>query len=46
MSLTKTAMTGAIGFALGAGLMMMPANQKLRKEMLKKVDQAKRMMGK
>ena len=36
--MTKTAMMGMAGFALGAALMMMPANQKLKRQMLKQTD--------
>ncbi|MDD3410911.1 MAG: hypothetical protein PHY12_08905 [Eubacteriales bacterium] len=38
MSVAKVAMSGAIGFALGAGAMLMPANQKLKKQMMRKMD--------
>ena len=32
MSMLKTAAAGAIGFAVGAGAMLMPGNQKLKKQ--------------
>ena len=38
MSIGKMAITGAIGFAIGAGAMMMPSNQKLRRKMIGKMD--------
>ena len=38
MSMMKTAMAGVIGFAIGAGAMMMPGNQKLKKQAQKQMD--------
>lgn len=38
MSIIKTAMAGALGFAAGAGAMLMPGNQKMKKQMQKQMD--------
>ena len=43
MSIVKHAVAGAVGFIVGAGAMMMPGNQKLRRQVLRHVDQIKRM---
>ena len=34
----KAAMIGALGFAMGAGAMLMPGSQKLKKQAQKQVD--------
>ena len=44
MSVVKTAISGVTGFALGASLMMMPGNQKLKRQMLKRMDDLKKMV--
>lgn len=38
MSMTRTAMVGMIGFAVGAGAMMMPGNQKMKRQVQKQAD--------
>ncbi|MBR6571766.1 MAG: hypothetical protein IKK75_15065 [Clostridia bacterium] len=38
MNLLKTAAAGMIGFAVGAGAMMMPGNQKWKRQMQRQVD--------
>lgn len=38
MNMLKTAAVGVIGFAVGAGAMMMPGNQKLKRQAQKQVD--------
>lgn len=38
MSVVKTAMAGVIGFAIGAGAMMAPGNQKMKKQAQKQMD--------
>ncbi len=38
MSMLKTAMAGAIGFAVGAGAMLLPGNQKMKRQAQKQVD--------
>ena len=43
MSIGKMAITGALGFAAGAGLMLWPGNQKLKKTLQKRMDQVVRM---
>lgn len=43
MSMMKMAMTGMVGFAVGAGLMLWPGNQKLKKQMKKQVDHIQKM---
>ena len=37
MNMLKTAAAGMIGFAVGAGAMMMPGNQKWKKQMQRQV---------
>lgn len=32
MNVMKTMMAGALGFAMGAGAMLMPGNQKMKKQ--------------
>ena len=44
MSVMKVAISGMAGFALGAGLMMMPGNQKLKRQMLRQADHVKKMV--
>ncbi len=44
MSVIKSTITGAAGFALGATLMMLPANQKLKRQMLKQADRLTKMV--
>ena len=39
----KTMMVGALGFAMGAGAMLMPGNQKMKKQAQKNVDKLMRM---
>ena len=39
----NTAAVGAIGFAIGAGAMMLPGNQKLKKQAQRQVDKLVRM---
>lgn len=43
MNIIKTAAVGAIGFAVGAGAMLMPGNQKLKKQAQKQMDKLVRM---
>ena len=43
MSILKTAAAGAIGFAVGAGAMLMPGNQKLKRQAQKQMDKLVRM---
>ena len=38
MNLLKTAAAGMIGFAVGAGAMMMPGNQTCKRQMQRQVD--------
>ena len=38
MSMLKTAADGMIGFAVGAGAMMMPGNQKWKRQAQRQVD--------
>ena len=38
MSAWKAAVAGAVGFAVGAGAMLMPGNQKMKKQVQKQVD--------
>ena len=38
MSVVKVAMAGALGFAAGAGMMLMPGNQKMKRQAQKQVD--------
>ena len=42
MSLGKMAATGALGFAIGAGLMMMPGGNKWRKAVLREAENLRR----
>ena len=41
--MTKAMVTGMAGFALGATLMMLPANQKLKRKMIKEADRLTKM---
>ena len=43
MSMLKTAAVGALGFAMGAGAMLMPGNQKLKRQAQKQMDKLVRM---
>lgn len=43
MNMLKTAAVGAIGFAMGAGVMLMPGNQKLKRQAQKQVDKLVKM---
>ena len=38
MSMMKTAAAGMLGFAVGAGAMLLPGNQKWKKQMQRQVD--------
>ena len=38
MNVLKTAAVGALGFAVGAGAMLMPGNQKLKRQAQKQID--------
>ena len=42
MNVGKIAVTGALGFAIGAGLMMMPNSNKWRKAVLREADNLRR----
>jgi hypothetical protein len=43
MNVMKTMMVGALGFAMGAGAMLMPGNQKMKKQAQRSVDKLMRM---
>ncbi|NLO86034.1 MAG: hypothetical protein GX096_11505 [Clostridiales bacterium] len=43
MNIIKTTVAGAIGFAVGASAMMMPGNQKMRKQALRQFDKLGKM---
>jgi len=43
MNMIKTAAVGAIGFAMGAGAMLLPGNQKLKKQAQRQMDKLVRM---
>ena len=43
MNMMKTRMVGALGFAMGAGAMLMPGNQKMKKQAQRSVDKLMRM---
>lgn len=43
MNVIKTAAIGAIGFAVGAGAMMLPGNQKLKRQAQRQVDRMVKM---
>ncbi len=38
MNMMKTAMVGALGVAVGAGMMLMPGNQKIKRQAQKQMD--------
>lgn len=38
MDLIKTTMAGAVGFMVGAGVMLMPGNQKMKRQLQKQAD--------
>lgn len=38
MNMIKTTMAGAMGFMVGAGVMLMPGNQKMKRQVQKQVD--------
>lgn len=42
MSTTRTAMVGMLGFMIGAGAMMMPGNQKMKRQVQKQADRIAR----
>ena len=42
MNVGKVAMTGVLGFAIGAGLMMMPNGNKWRKAVLREAENLRR----
>ena len=42
MNVTRMAVTGVIGFAVGAGMMLMPGNQKLKRQVQRQVEQLRR----
>ena len=46
MSLGKIAVSGALGFMLGAGVMMTPGSNKVRKAVWKEADMVRKMMKK
>ena len=43
MNALKTAAVGVLGFAVGAGAMLMPGNQKLKRQAQKQIDKLVRM---
>ena len=43
MNMIKTAAVGALGFAMGAGAMLMPGSQKLKRQAQKQVDRLVKM---
>ena len=43
MNMLKTAAAGMIGFAVGAGAMMMPGNQKWKRQAQRQMDKIVRM---
>jgi hypothetical protein len=42
MNVTRMAITGVLGFAVGAGVMLMPGNQKLKRQVQRQVEQIRR----
>lgn len=42
MNMMKTMMVGALGFAMGAGAMLMPGNQKMKRQAQRSVDKIMR----
>ncbi len=43
MNVVRIAVTGLVGFAVGAGAMMMPGNQKLKRQVQRQVDTVRKM---
>lgn len=43
MNMMKTMMVGALGFAMGAGTMLMPGNQKMKKQAQRGMEKLMRM---
>jgi len=43
MNMMKTTMVGALGFAMGAGAMLMPGNQKMKRQAQRSMDKIVRM---
>lgn len=43
MSAWKAAVAGAVGFAAGAGAMLMPGSQKMKKQIQKQADKISKM---
>ncbi len=43
MNVMKTMMVGALGFAAGAGAMLMPGNQKMKRQAQKSMDKLMRL---
>lgn len=43
MNMIKTAAVGAIGFAMGAGAMLMPGSQKIKRQAQRQVDKLVKM---
>lgn len=43
MDMMKTMMVGALGFAVGAGTMLLPGNQKMKRQAQRSVDRIVRM---
>lgn len=43
MNVMKTMMAGALGFAMGAGAMLMPGNQKMKKQAQRSMEKLMRM---
>lgn len=44
MSMAKTAMAGMIGFVIGAGAMIAPGNEKIKRQMRRQADKVAKMM--
>ena len=44
MNVLKTAVAGAIGFAAGVGMVMMPGNQKWKRQAQKQVDKLSKLV--
>ncbi len=42
MSMVKAAVSGMVGFAVGAGMMLMPGNQKLKRRMQCEVEKLRK----
>ena len=43
MGVVKAAIAGAVGFAAGAGAMLMPGNQRMKKQAQKQMDKLMKM---